>query len=360
MRILIIGPGKLKYMPYVHFYLDNIGQIKNEIHLAYWNRDEKEEDTASFSNVLLHEFKCYMVNDAPLSLKLKCFAKYRFFCKRILKHVDFDFIIALHSLTGLMLFDILTRKFKERFILDYRDSTYEDYSFFRNLVGRLVKKSYCTFVSSDAFRKYLPDSEIAKTHTSHNLLEESLNHRLYEKNPCKRIRIAFWGFIRHVDINCVLIDRIAADDRFELHYYGREQKDALELKQYVLNHKYNNVYFHGEYCPEDRYDFARNTDLIDNIYLNPNTLLAMGNKYYDGIIFRIPQICMNGSFMGEMSQKHGVGCSLDPRDQDFTEKVYQYFIQIDRSVFIHNCDIELSRVMEEYNKGKSILRSLLS
>lgn len=358
MRILIIGPGKLKYMPYAHFYLDNIDQIKNEVHIAYWNRDEKEEDVKSYSNVALHEFKCFMVNDAPLRTKLKCFFKYRQFCVSILKKFDFDFVIVLHSLTGLMIYDILTRKYKELYILDYRDSTYESKSFFRYLVGELVKCSYCTFVSSDAFRKFLPDSEKKKTYTSHNLLEDSLKHRDYEKTSSNRIRVAFWGFIRHVDINKKLIDRIASDNRFELHYYGREQKDAIELKHYVLNNYYKNVFFHGEYNPNDRYEFVKSTDIIDNIYLDSNTFLAMGNKYYDGIIFRIPQVCMVGSYMSQMSQEHGVGCSLDPRDEEFTEKLFQYYNHLDGAVFIDNCDIELNRIMEEYYLGRKILRVL--
>ena len=43
MRILIIGPGKMKYMPYAHFYLDNIDRNVHDTHVAYWNRDEKVE-----------------------------------------------------------------------------------------------------------------------------------------------------------------------------------------------------------------------------------------------------------------------------------------------------------------------------
>ena len=80
---------------------------------------------------------------------------------------------------------------------------------------------------------------------------------------------------------------------------------------------YNNIFFHGEYNPEDRYEFVKNTDILDNIYLNPNTLLAMGNKYYDGIIFRIPQVGFKEAFMTKMSTSKGVGVALDPWDDGF-------------------------------------------
>lgn len=356
MKILIIGPGKMKYMPYSHFYLDNIDCKKHEVHVAYWNRDEKDEDLSKFKGVYLHEFKKFMVNDASLKTKIKCFLSYRKFCLKLIQKDKYDFLIVLHSLSGLMLYDQLRGRYNEKYILDYRDSTYEPrVKLFKAVVGNLVKFSRVTFTSSDGFREILPSSCSDKIVTSHNILEDSLFHRDYVKTESPRIRLAFWGFIRHVEINKFLIDRIADDERFELHYYGREQIDALTLKNYVHEKGYCNIFFHGEYKPEDRYVFVKETDVIHNIYLDFNTLRAMGNKYYDGIIFRIPQICFPGSQMAKMSETAGVGVSLDPRDADFCDKLYAYYQKLNRAGFSQNCDIELGRVMEEYNKGRKII-----
>ncbi len=112
-----------------------------------------------------------------------------------------------------------------------------------------------------------------------------------------------------------------------------------------------NVFFHGEYRPEERYGFARNTDIIHNVYMDKNTMSAMGNKYYDGIIFGIPQICMKGSFMGERCTEAGVGLECRPADPDFTDRVYDYYHGIDISSFCPACDREVMRVTEEYNDG---------
>ena len=219
MRILIIGPGKLKYMPYAHFYLDNIDCQKNEVHVAYWNRDEKPEDTSSYRSITLHEYPLFMVNNASLITKFRCFRKFRSFVKGIMTAYSFDFIIVLHTLSGLMIYDVLKKSFKGRFILDYRDSTYESRNkLFGKAVMNLCQMSKVTFVSSEAFRRFLPEDCTDKIYTSHNLLEDSLQHREYEKEPSNMIRMAFWGFIRHFEINRILIDRIAADQRFELHY----------------------------------------------------------------------------------------------------------------------------------------------
>lgn len=363
MKILTIGPGKLKYMPYARFYLDNIDCQKNDVHVAYWNRDEKPEDTSSYQGVTLHEFSLFMVNDAPLKTKIMCFRKFRGFVKGILKAQTFDFIIILHSLCGLMIYDVLRQKFKSHFILDYRDSTYESRNtLFGKAVMNLCQMSKATFVSSDAFRRFLPKDCTEKIYTSHNLLEDSLQHREYQKMPSDKIRMAFWGFIRHFEINRILIDRIAADKRFELHYYGREQKDALDLKTYAKKIGASNVFFHGEYNPEDRYEFVKATDLIHNIYsgANENMAMAMGNKYYDSIIFRIPQICQVDSFMGNISVDHRVGFVANPKDVDFCDKVYSYYSSLNKNSFDKACDTELDRILDEYKRGISIIKELTS
>ena len=123
MKVLVIGPGKMKYMPYTHFYLDNMDCSKHEVHVAYWNRDEKDEDLLQYKGLHLHEFRKFMENDAPLTTKLRLFYSFRKFCIKLLKQQEYDFIIVLHSTPAVVLYDWLTKHFKGRYIFDYRDST---------------------------------------------------------------------------------------------------------------------------------------------------------------------------------------------------------------------------------------------
>lgn len=359
MKILLVGPGKLKYMPYARFYLDNIDCTANEVHLAYWNRDCKPEDTTSYEGIHLHEFCCFMNNDEPLKTKFTNFKEYRKFCKSLLRQ-HFDLIIVMHSLSGMMIYDKL-RLNHIKYILDYRDSTYESRNrFFAKIVRGLAKHSIATFVSSDSFRRFLPENCSNKIYTSHNLLEDSLSHREYEKIPSNKIRLAFWGFIRHVGVNKQIIDAVSKDIRLELHYYGREQKDALELKEYSKSIGADNVVFHGEYNPEDRYRFVAQTDIIHNMYSGANENMAMGNKYYDSIIFRIPQVCQVGSFMGEMCKRSGVGIELDSSDPSFTEKLVHYYKSLNKEFFNNACDVELERILKEYKEGQKVISKIVN
>lgn len=359
MKILIMGFSKIKYMPYMNFYFDNIDKSENEVHILYWNRDLQSEDLSKYDGCTFHEFKRYQEDDVSKVSKVASFAKYRKFAKSLLKKEKFDFIIVLHSLTGVLVADVLKKCYHNKYIFDYRDSTYEKFAPFKRVIGEIVSYSAATFVSSDAFRRFLPADCAEKIYTSHNILLDSLAHRdekaLYGI-PSDKIRIAFWGFIRHEEINKEIIRKVAADSRFELHYYGREQQVALNLKAYAAELNAKNVFFHGEYTPEQRYEFVRQTDIIHNIYYDANMMLAMGNKYYDGLIFRIPQICMPGSFMGECVERAGVGLVCDPHDADFTERMYAYYRGLDQSTFDRNCDVELEKIMEEYIRGTAIAK----
>lgn len=359
MKILIMGFSKIKYMPYMNFYLENLDKNKNQIHLLYWNRDLQEEDTKAYQGVTLHEFKVYQEDEVSKISKVKNFIRYRKFAKKLIKKEKFDFIIVLHSLTAVLIAKTLTKKYKDKYIFDYRDSTYEGFAPFKKIIGNLVNSSYATFVSSDGFRRFLPKSD--KIYTSHNLLIDSLNHREEKrKNGVKsdKIRIAFWGFIRHEEINREIIKKIVQDERFELHYYGREQETAINLKKYAEEIQAKNIFFHGEYKPQDRYEFVKNTDIIHNIYYDNNMMLAMGNKYYDGIIFYLPQICMEGSFMGESVEKNGIGWQVNPYDDDFTEKIYVNYKEFQQDTFYDCCDRRVEEVLKEYKTNGECLKNL--
>lgn len=358
MKILIIGFAKLKIMPYLNLYLDNIDKEVNKITVLYWNRDLVDEDVSKYKGINLCEFRCFQEDEVAKYKKVKSFIGYRRYAKRFLIE-RFDRVIVLHSLPGILLLDKLINKYSGKYILDYRDSTFEQFGLFRKALGHLIKHSSITITSSDAFRKFFPKEYQDKVYTTHNILEDSLSHRDYERIPSSKLRISFWGQIRHEDINKAIIKDLANDNRFELHYYGREQNIAKALKEYVIQLNAKNVFFHGEYTATDRYEFAKVTDVIHNIYYDNNTMLAMGNKYYDGLIFRIPQICMPGSYMGELSENNHVGKSISPYDSTFADQLYTYIKSINQEDFIFSANNALKKVLNDYELSVIAIKKAL-
>lgn len=359
MKILLMGFSKIKYMPYLRFYLDNVDCQSHDVHVLYWNRDTAPECMNDYDHVTFHEFSRYQQDHVRIFSKIPNFIRYRRFAKQLIRKEQYDFIIFLHSFPGVLLSDLLTHQYRDRYIFDYRDATYENIRFFKQIIHKLVNHSRATFVSSDGFRRLLPEKAGDKIYTSHNFMSDSLNHRADKKlygTTSHRIRIAYWGFIRDEKINRLMMDRLANDARFELHYYGREDQLTERLKAYAAEKKADNIVFHGEYVPEDRYRFICETDCIHNVFSDWNMMAAMSNRFYDSIIFRIPQLCMQGSVMGQRVKQVGIGFAYDPQNEDYADAVYDYYTSLNHQSFETACDTELDRVLEEYRQGCRVIR----
>lgn len=357
MRVLLLGFGKIAYMPYMNFYLDTIKDENIQFELIYWDRDGKPDADLPSRISRAYKFEAHLEEQLPFKNKLKYFVKYRKFALNVLKYNRYDKIIVMHTTPGLTLLDYLVRKYKGRYLLDFRDVSYENISVYRKLVGILSRNSAMTFVSSDAFRKFLPTEE--KIFTIHNYLEDSLNHKMIRKQlPRERnvLRVSYWGLVRQVDINKKLMDALGNDFRFELHYYGRMQQDGREMEEYAYNKEYRNVFFHGAYMPVERYEFAKETDLIHNVYDCGHTMgNAMGNKYYDGIIFGIPQICTEWSHMGDVISARKVGMVVSLEDNAIADKLWVYYQNMNWSDFETNCTNALDIVLSEQQTDKEQL-----
>ena len=357
MKILILGFTKIKYLPYLHLYLENLDLEKNDVHVVLWDRDGQEDEKLN-APVQFHTYRRTLKNGISKRQKIGAFLGYRKFVKRVLKEQRFDFVIAMHTFPGVLLADVLKRRFKGRYIYDYRDKTFEHIGFFKRIIHKIIKHSYVTFVSSDGFRAFLPKQD--NIYTIHNYLAASLDHRpeAPKKKQTEPIALSYWGMIRPERLNLKMIEMFSKDDRFTLHYYGTESSLVRRLKARAEELNAKNVFFHGTYISTDRYGFAENTHVLHNLYENNTVQCAMGNKYYDGLMFYLPQICARGSFRGEAVEAAGVGFICDPDDDNFTDRLYEYYQGLDFDSFKQNCDKELERVVAEQKRTLEIIRQL--
>jgi hypothetical protein len=216
-------------------------------------------------------------------------------------------------------------------------------------------------VSSNSFRAFLPEAAKEKIHTIHNIDTKALSHAKADKADFvagEKIKIAFWGFIRDEGLNMQIIRQLGNDERFELHYYGREQQIAKNLKSFAEQSGFGNVFFHGEYNPEDRYEFIKKTDLIHNIYDDRGAMLAVGNKYYDGVLFSLPQACMVGSYMGSLCTEKGIGFEVDPYSESFKATLYEEYCKIQGDALAQRCKAELESILQEQEQNASRVRNI--
>ena len=358
MKIAILGFTKVKYMPYLHFYLDQIDPEEHEVHLIYWQRDDKP-DADLPQGVTGHGYAHSMSDAQPLRKKVPGLLGYSRFAGKKLKQLKPDFLVVLHSTTAVCVYPQLVGKYKGRYIFDFRDVTYEGMGFYRQAVANIVEKSALSFTSSDGFRKFLPDSP--KLLTSHNLLSSLLQQRAFGMKPKHTpIRVSFWGLLRHQKVNQAIIEKLGNDPRFELHYYGRAQGAMLQMVEKAAK-TCPNVFFHGEYTAQDRPGMAANTDLVHNIYgdADKTAAIAMGNKYYDGLLFCLPQLCDPNSLMGSLCAEKGIGLACDPMAEDFADQLYDYYVNLNGAEFSANCGKELQRILREVEEGNKAIRTAI-
>lgn len=353
MKVLLLGFVRVANMPYMVDYV-RLLKDAHELHLVSWNRSGKPDLPAPNGVERSFVFTDHVEDEDSLRSKLPHIARYRRFVKRITRSERYDKIVVLHSTPGIALLDILKRSYRGKYLLDYRDASHENLGFYKSLIADLSENAGLVIASSPAFFQYLgsPNRAVLK----HNLLcEDEPKARKRGQHP---IRVRYWGMIRHEAANLALIDELGGDERFELHYNGREEIVAERLKAHVAERGYANVFFHGSYYNDERPSFAADTDLIHNVYENDfATKGAMGNKYYDGIQFKIPQLCTAGSIMGEMVAERGLGIAIDYSKSGFADVIFDYLKEIDYTSFDKACEEEL-RSVEKDNKraDEAILR----
>ncbi len=343
MKILLLGFVRIAHMPYMHDYSSML-KHDHELHLVSWNRNGKVDIPPPDGVAKSFIFRELIEDENPLYSKLPHIYRYRRFVIELTKRERYDKIVVLHSTPGIAIFNFLQKHYKGNYLLDYRDVSHENHVFYRELIRKLSLGAGIVVASSSDFFKYLDNPN--KVLLKHNLLlETSKTIPRRCENP---ILVRYWGMIRHEQANIALIDELGGDKRFELHYNGREERVAENLKVHVSKKRYGNVFFHGAYQPAERLEFAANTNIIHNIYKNDFiTKGAMGNKYYDGIQFHIPQMCTAESIMGNKTVSKGLGIAIDYTKSGFKEQIANYMANINYAGFDISCKKELEYIQSD-------------
>lgn len=360
MKAIIILGANLRLSPYAFFYIDALLSQKADITVVYWNRDGLP-DVELDPQIKVKCFYAKIDNALPKTRKVKYFMHFRRFTGKLLRNQNYDLVVALDTQFAVLFSDILLKKYAGRFIYDMRDLSYEHIGIYQKRVAKIIAASSATFISSDGYRSVLPESD--KIYTVHNICASDLKYANIAKsraNTSNPIRISFWGCIRDININKSLIDELKNDRRFQLNYYGTITAEAQQLIVYCKANNINNVSFMGSYLPSQKREFAEETDIIHNIYENAYSGKnpSMGNKYYDGIIFRIPQICLYGSYMGRCAMDEKIGICVE-MDGHLADRVFRYYEMLGWKQFELQCNNALTKIISEQEVSNKALKRVI-
>lgn len=313
----------LRYAQFVYKYTNILDEQTIPYEIVIWNRDSLEKPKKK--NWIFYEYP--LDSFQPFYKKIRGFLSFSMYMRKMIKDRKYDKIIILTTQTAIPLYDILLRKYKNKYIYDYRDVTFENLKLYRVLVNSLIRNSNFTAISSKGFINNLNAS--SKFVMSHNTRDFRITP--IKKTFSDKIRVVFWGMIRQLEYNKKICDVFSKDDRFELIYHGEGYR--RELESYCNQNNYKNIKFTGSYKLDDIRKFAINTDLMLNCYENDRKQKpAMTVKFYDALQFGIPMLVSKDSYMSHIVLKHGIGFAVNMNNHESLNDVYNWYTNIKYTV----------------------------
>ncbi len=336
----------LEYAPYLTRYTDIFDASNTKYEIITWNR---LPETTKELNLVTYS-KPAALGDSKIK-KLADFYSYRRFLIDTINKNNYDKLILLTTLTGIMLMPFIKKKYRNRYILDIRDYTFENYSIYRWIEKSLIEGSRYTMISSPGFKTFLPKN--FNYMTVHNIIPKEMDYTQTCTSCDDKIRIVFIGAVRYFDTDKKIVDAFGNDERFEIYYHGYGVTYE-KLKTYVEG-KYNNIFVTGKYDRNDKPKLMRNATVINGYYDEHLTLnqQLVSNKYYDALIYKVPFWGNPNTYVGKISIEQGFGLNV-VLDADVKDNLYNELMHMNRNVFIQSCERNLKLVLEEdraFQKG---------
>ncbi len=344
--IALVFCGNIEYCPYVENYIQHMDNSSCYT-VFYWNRACL--DTKLPENY--YGFRKHSELTASPLQKLKDFISFRKWLKGKIK--KYDKIVLLETLSAMLLYDVLIKRPHE-YIMEIRDYSYEKKRIFRFLESILIKRSYCSFISSPGFKNFLPKADYLLCHNiAHFELPQNMG---YSESIDSPINLVWAGAIRYYDTQVRIIRLLANNSRFELYYHGAGH--ALnDLKAYCDQHSITNVHFTGFYKEKDKIKLLQNADFILNAYSeNVETQYALSNRFYDALLLGVPQIVENGGYKADIIKQYKLGIVLD---DNLPENIIQAHEKYDKEDFKKRCNGLLSEYMQDNQKCFAKIRKFI-
>lgn len=344
MKIGIIAFSGRNNMPYLKYYEDIIKNEKVDYECVFWDRFTNGK-TEKINNEYTLHIKC--LPGANKLGKIIPMLKYKYIVEKIIKKEQYTHLIILTTLPGVLINKVLLKQFKNKYIFDIRDYTYEKYEFYKKIVDKLVDNSFFTAISSKGFLRFISDNE--KIIPCHNIsYTEEIKETCDDFRNKKQITIGFLGNTRYFEENCKLIDALANNPKYKLVYIGRPNVDC-DLEGYCKSKNITNVVFKGEFKNEDKPKLYEKIDLINAVYGNSSlevtTLLP--NRLYEGLLLKKPVLATVGTFLGDIVKANKIGICLNLDDVNIVLKIEKYISTLDFYEFNLNCEKMLNEIKKE-------------
>lgn len=342
MKAAIIILGNSWVCPYVNTYKRILEKHECAYDVILWDRDGSDaaapirysSGKANLDNVLLKAYH---------------YLRYADFIKRTISENGYDRLIVSGPHLAILLSGFLRKRYKRRYIIDYRDISVEQHLLLGGVYSKVLECSYCNVISSPGFRKYLPAEHDYLI--SHNFCVdaamESLKRDSIEASNSFPLEILTIGYIRNYNSNVKIIQSLGGDRDFSLKFVGQGGA-ATSLHDFVTTKGFANVEFSGFYKKEDEAAFVESCDFI-NIFFPDDVEHSpiMSNRFYLALIHKKPMIVTKGSVQAAFVKKYGLGVVTGDCG-NLGADIKEFYSTYDRIVFCEKCKELLELFVDEY------------
>lgn len=351
----IIFIGDLYVCPYLHRYTDECDANNIQYEFLFWNRSGEKLDLPE--NYIY--FDMQSDEEQFFATKAIDFLKYRHWLKKQLKEKKYQKLIILSTLSGIILCDVL-KKYKSKYIFDIRDYSYERIKPFYLIEQKIIENSAYTAISSPGFKSFLPNYDYVIIHNMQR--NESVIRGDFKKKPYgSSLNIVWNGTMRYFNHQKRIIESLANDDRFVVYYHGTGP-ELEQYKNFVNANNIKNVFFTGRYDNSQKRELLKDADILNNSYWIDNeneVLYAVSNRYYDGLIYRIPQLVEANTYKTSICEENKIGIGLDPRNNNFADLLYEWYFSVNEHLFGERCESLLVDAIKDDENATSKLRSFI-
>lgn len=347
MKIGLIIPANKWFCPFVNIYTKILENNNIQYDIISWNRDGEERPEGIQFN-----FHCSKNRIGKL-LSYMAFAK---FVKSQVLLNKYDKLIVFSSQVGIFIRNFLKHYYSKSYIFDYRDLSIEQNKLFKPLFNKVLSNSFANIISSPGFKEFLPRN--FEYIISHNLditkalKRISVNDEKRIIKASSKIKVLTIGGIRDFSSNVEIIKALANDSRFEVFFVGKGP-ESEHLKQFVVENKIRNVFFHGYYNKEEEADFIDKADFMNIYYPKIHThRTALSNRFYTSLIYNKPMIVTSGGIQGQYVERYNLGLSIE-NCVDIDKKLEAYLLSESMDDFAKNAKLILYEFVHDYNVFES-------
>lgn len=334
-------------IPYIKTYLDIFKANNIKIDVVYWDRDGIIEYNDS-ENIRYYSYVgLTSMNDSKI-IRYAHYIPATRFIYRFLKKKNYNGIVFLQTHAAIACLPIIIKKYLNKYIVDIRDYTLENFSFYRAIEKRVISNAYATVISSPGYRAFLPENNYVVAHNYTKVPEDVLENFIKGRRLNRPINISFIGYVRFYEMSRKLLLLFKNDPRFHLSFIGT---GARVLKKFCQKNRITNVTLIDTFDPQETIDYYKECDVINNLYGNNNNFLdyALSNKIYYAAQFNIPILVSKNTYSSEVAKKYGFGIEIDPDDPKEADRLYKKLMELNRDDIKKGAD-EFLKIVERDNQ----------